>query len=56
MRSDLKGLQRIPALKKERPAIFTAADIIEHYVELTVQQRREITRRLAEMAAAADQS
>jgi hypothetical protein len=30
---------------------FAAADVIEHYAELTVEQRREIKLRLAEMAA-----
>jgi hypothetical protein len=54
---DLKGLRGMPVEKKS-PAIFTAADIVTLYAELTMEQRREITRRLAEMVskAAADQS
>jgi hypothetical protein len=54
---DLKGLLRMP-VKKQSPAILTAADIVKLYAELSLEDRRQITRRMAELlaTAAADQS
>jgi hypothetical protein len=47
LEGDLKGLRQMPV--KRSPAIFTATDGIKAYAELTMDQRREITLRLAEM-------
>ena len=54
---DLQGLRRMP-LKKQSPAILTAAEVVTLYSELTMEHRREITRKIAEISAkaAADQS
>jgi hypothetical protein len=47
---DLKGLQRMH-VKKQSPAILTVTDVVKLYSELTAEQRREITMRLAELLA-----
>jgi hypothetical protein len=54
---ELKGLLRMPA-NKQSPAILTVADVIKLYAELTMEQRREMSLRLAEMVsdAPAEQS
>jgi hypothetical protein len=53
---DLKGLQRVPT--KPSPAVLTATEVVKLYAELSIEDRREITRKLAELLAkeAADQS
>jgi hypothetical protein len=52
---DLKGLRQKP-VEKQSPAIFTAADIVKLYAELSMEDRRQITRKLAEPLAATEQS
>jgi hypothetical protein len=51
------GINRNPQIKHS-PAILTATEVVKLYAELTIEQRREITRKLAEVLAkeAADQS
>ena len=57
MFGDLKGLRRKP-VGKQSPAIFTAADIVKLYAELSMEDRRQITRMMAKLMAqeAAEQS
>jgi hypothetical protein len=47
LEGNLKGLRQMPV--KRSPAIFTATDVIKAYADITMDQRREITLRLAEM-------
>jgi hypothetical protein len=56
MFGDLKGLQRT-RVRRSR-AILTVADVVTLYSELSMEDRRQISRRMAELlaTAAADQS